>query len=167
MGDFFGPLMHGGGSLGEKSCVIVPEASRSSMAIYFRVLAIVFCLASVLFFALKPAPEVPSGLAPEDVRVYLNIHDALRNQLAFGFFGFTALVSLMRTTTFLTRTQILAISLIALLVPALEVAQVWMPERHVDIGDVLNGWTGLGLGCALYVIVWSFWQIALRSISKN
>jgi glycopeptide antibiotics resistance protein len=60
-----------------------------------------------------------------------------------------------------------AISLIALLIPALEFAQVWMPERYVDIGDVLNGWLGLGLACILYVIVWWLWRIVTPSRSKD
>jgi hypothetical protein len=70
------------------------------MATFFRFLAIICCLAVVLFFALKPDPEVPHGMAPDQVKVYLNSHDALRNQLAFGLFGIAALFSLM-TKSFL------------------------------------------------------------------
>ena len=100
------------------------------------------------------------------MRIFLNSHDALRNQLAFGLFGIAALFSLM-TKRLLNRRQIVAISLIALLIPALELAQTWMPERHVDIDDVLNGWLGLGLACLLYAIVWRLWQIATPSRSEN
>jgi VanZ family protein len=62
---------------------------------------------------------------------------------------------------------LVAISLITLLIPALEFAQIWMPERHVDIDDVLNGWLGLGIACLLYVIVWRLWRIATPNRSKN
>jgi VanZ like family len=136
------------------------------MATLLRRFAIIFCLGVVLFFALKPGPELPHAMAPEQVRVYFNSHDALRNQVAFGLFGIATLFSLM-TKSFLNRRQILAISLIALLIPAFEIAQIWMPERHVDFYDVLNGWLGLGVACALYVVLWRLWQIATRSRPKN
>ncbi|MGA7903215.1 MAG: VanZ family protein [Terrimicrobiaceae bacterium] len=136
------------------------------MATFIRSLAVVFCLAVVLFFALKPGPEVPHALASDQIRIFLNSHDALRNQLAFGLFAIAVLFALM-TKRLLNRRQLVAMSLIALLIPALELAQIWMPERHVDIGDVLNGWLGLGIACLLYVIVWRLWRIATPSRSKN
>jgi hypothetical protein len=136
------------------------------MAALLRRFAIIFCLGVAIFFALKPGPEVPHALAPDSVRVYLNTHDALRNQLAFGLFGIAVLFSLM-TKDLLNRRQILAVSLIALLIPALEFAQNWMPERHVDFDDVLNGWLGLGVACGLYAVVWWIWRITTRSGSKN
>ena len=136
------------------------------MATFIRSLAVVFCLAVVLFFALKPGPEVPHAMASDQIRIFLNSHDALRNQLAFGLFAIAVLFALM-TKRLLNRRQLVAISLIALLIPALELAQIWMPERHVDIGDVLNGWLGLGIACLLYVIVWRLWRIATPSRSKN
>jgi len=136
------------------------------MANFFRLVTIIFCLAIVLFFALKPNPEVPHGMVPDQVRIYLNSHDALRNQLAFGLFGIAVLFSLM-TKGFFNRRQIWAISLIALLIPTLEIAQMYMPERHVDIADVLNGWLGLGLACVLYAIVRWLPQIAFSRRQKN
>ena len=132
------------------------------MATFLQRFAIVFGLGVILFFALKPGPEVPHALAPDQVRVFLNSHDALRNQLAFGLFGIAALFSLM-TKSFLNQRQILAVCLIALLIPALEFAQIWMPERHVDFDDVLNGWLGLGVACGLYAVVWWIWRITTRS----
>jgi hypothetical protein len=136
------------------------------MATFIRFLAVGFCLAVVLFFALKPGPEVPRTMASDQIRIFLNSHDALRNQLAFGLFGIAVLFALM-TRTLLNRRQLVAISLITLLIPALEFAQIWMPERHVDIDDVLNGWLGLGIACLLYVIVWRLWRIATPNRSKN
>jgi VanZ family protein len=136
------------------------------MATFLRRFAIFFCLGVVLFFALKPGPEVPHAMAPDQVRIFLNSNDALRNQLAFGLFGIVALFLLM-TNSFLNQRQILALSLIALLIPALEFAQIWMPERHVDFDDVLNGWLGLGVACVLYAIGWWIWQTTRRSVSKN
>ena len=136
------------------------------MAILLRLFAIIFCLGIVLFLSLKPGPEVPHGIAPDEVRIYLNTHDALRNQLAFGLFGIATLLALM-TKNFLNRRQIWAILLIALLIPALEIAQVWMPERHVDSDDVLNGWLGLGLASALYAGIWWIRKIAARGNSEN
>jgi VanZ like family len=136
------------------------------MATFIRSLAVVFCLAVVLFFALKPGPEVPRAMASDQMRIFLNSHDALRNQLAFGLFGIAALFALM-TKRFLNRGQLVTISFIALLIPSLEFAQFWMPERHVDIDDVLNGWLGLGIACLLYVIVWRLWRIATPNRSKN
>jgi VanZ like family len=136
------------------------------MATFIRSLAVVFCLAVVLFFALKPGPEVPRAMASDQIRIFLNSHDALRNQLAFGLFGIAALFALM-TKRFLNRGQLATISFIALLIPALEFVQVWMPERHVDIDDVLNGWLGLGVACLLYAIVWWLWRIVTPSRSRN
>lgn len=136
------------------------------MATFIRSLAVVFCLAVVLFFALKPGPEVPHALASDQIRIFLNSHDALRNQLAFGLFAIAVLFALM-TKRLLNRRQLVAMSLIALLIPALELAQIWMPERHVDIDDVLNGWLGLGIACLLYVIVWWLWRIATPRRSRN
>jgi VanZ family protein len=136
------------------------------MATFLRYFAIIFCLGVVLFFALKPGSEVPHAIASDQVRAYLNSHDALRNQLAFGLFGVAALLSLM-TKSFLNRRQILAVSFIALLIPALEIVQFLMPERHVDLDDVLNGWLGLAAACALYMVLWRLWQIATRSRSQN
>ena len=136
------------------------------MATFLRRLVIFSCLGVVLFFALKSGPEVPHALAPDQVRVFLNSHDALRNQLAFGLFGIAALFSLM-TKSFLSRRQILAVSFIVLLIPVLELAQIWMPERHVDFMDVLNGWLGLGVACVLYAVVWWISQTTRRSSSKK
>ena len=136
------------------------------MATFIRSLAVVFCLAVVLFFALKPGPEVPQALASDQIRIFLNSQDALRNQLAFGLFAIAVLFALM-TKRLLNRRQLVAISLITLLIPALELAQIWMPERHVDIDDVLNGWLGLGIACLLYVILWRLWRIATPSRSRN
>jgi hypothetical protein len=136
------------------------------MTTFIRSLVVGFCLAVVLFFALKPGPEVPRAMASDQIRVFLNSHDALRNQLAFGLFGIVAIVALM-TKEFLNRRQLVAISLIALLIPALELAQIWMPERYVDIDDVLNGWLGLGLACLLYAIGWRLWRIVTPGRSRN
>jgi VanZ family protein len=133
-----------------------------AMATFFQRFAIISCLGVVLFFALKPHPEVPHGLAPEELRIYLNSHDAVRNQFAFGLFGAAALFSLM-TRTFLNRRQLLAILLIGLLIPALEIAQIWMPGRYVDMADVLNGWLGLGFACAGYALFAALRQIATQS----
>jgi glycopeptide antibiotics resistance protein len=137
-----------------------------AMATFLRSFAVILCLVAVLFFALKPGPEIPHAIASDQVRIFLNSHDALRNQLAFGLFGIAVLCALM-TKRFLNRSQLVAISVIALLIPALEIAQLSMPERHVDIDDVLNGWLGLGVACFLYVIAWRLWQIATRSSSKS
>ncbi len=136
------------------------------MGAILRRLAIIFCLGVVLFFALKPGPEVPNALAPDKVRIFFNTHDALRNQLGFGLLSLAVLFSLM-TKSFFNQRQILAVFLIALLIPTLEFAQRWMPERHVDFKDVLNGWLGLGGACAVYGIMWWIWQIGTRSRSKN
>ena len=100
------------------------------------------------------------------MRVYLNTYDAIRNQLGFGLLSLAVLFSLM-TRSFFNQRQILAVLLIALLIPTLEFAQLWMPERHVDFKDVLNGWLGLGGACAVYGIVSWIWHIGTRSRSKN
>jgi VanZ like protein len=136
------------------------------VAAFLRRFVILFCLGVVLFFALKPGPEVPHALAPGDVRIYLNSNDALRNQLAFGLFGIAALFVSM-TKRFLNRRQILIVIMIALLIPALELAQIWMPKRTVDLDDVLNGWLGLGLACIFYMVFRWIWQIARRFSWKN
>jgi VanZ family protein len=136
------------------------------MASLLRVSAIVFCLMLVMFFALKPEPEVPRAAVPEQVRIYLNSHDALRNQLAFGLFGAAALFSLKRQG-FFNRRQVIAVCLIALLIPALEFAQIWMPVRHVDFDDVLNGWLGLGAACLFYMTASWVWEVFSRSDAKS
>ena len=136
------------------------------MGAILRRFTIIFCLGVVLFFALKPGPEVPNALVPEKVRVYLNTYDAVRNQLGFGLLSLAVLFSLM-TKSFFNQRQVWAVLLIALLIPTLEFAQLWMPERHVDFKDVLNGWLGLGGACAVYGIVWWIWHIGTRSRSKN
>jgi hypothetical protein len=136
------------------------------MATFLRRFVIVFCLGVVLFFALKPGPEVPRALVPDQVRIFLNSHDALRNQLAFGLFGIIALFSLM-TRSFLNRKQIASVYLMVFLIPVLELAQIWMPERHVDVDDVLNGWFGLGVACLLYAFLRWIWQTARRSGLKQ
>ena len=149
--------------------VFVPIANPlkdSWSASLLRVSAIVLCLVLVMFFALKPEPEVPRAAAPEQVRIYLNSHDALRNQLAFGLFGAAALFSLKRKG-FFNRRQVIAVCLIALLIPALEFAQIWMPGRHVDFDDVLNGWLGLGAACLFYMTASWVWEVFSRSDAKS
>jgi VanZ family protein len=141
-------------------------ADHSFMTKFLRSLLFIGWLGIILFFALKPDPEVPKGMASDDVRVFFNTFDAFRNQLAFGVFGIAALLLLMGRRI-LNVKQTVAIAAIALLIPILEFAQVWMPTRHVDIDDVLNGWLGLGLACLLYLAVRGFWKIVTREGSKT
>jgi VanZ family protein len=141
-------------------------ADHSFMTKFLRSLLFIGWLGIILFFALKPDPEVPKGMAPDDVRVFFNTFDAFRNQLAFGVFGIAALLLLMGRRI-LNVKQIVAITAIALLIPILEFAQIWMPERHVDFDDVLNGWLGLGLACLLYLAARSFWRIVSREGGKT
>ncbi|HEY5811623.1 MAG TPA: hypothetical protein VIT23_03100 [Terrimicrobiaceae bacterium] len=136
------------------------------MAIFFRILFFVGCLGLVLFFALKSDPEVPKAMAPSDVRIFFNSFDALRNQLAFGLLGLAALLVFM-SAILVNRGQIAIISLIGVLIPALEIAQLWMPHRHVDFKDVLNGWLGLAVACFLYLTARGLWQLATGSTSKT
>jgi VanZ family protein len=142
------------------------QVDCGSMTKFLRGLLFVGCLAIVLFFALKPDPEVPEAVGTARMREFFNSFDALRNQLGFGLLGVASLLLLMGRSI-LNRRQILAVSLIALLIPALEIAQVWMPQRHVDLDDVLNGWLGLGVACFLYLAVRWLWQIATRGRSKT
>jgi VanZ family protein len=168
MGGFLGPLILSKERSARLSR-IHSYYSRDSwfvMGAILRRSAIIFCLGVVLFFALKPGPEVPNALVPDKVRIYFNTHDALRNQLGFGLLSVAVLFSLT-AKSFFNQRQVLAVVLIALLIPTLEFAQRWMPKRHVDFKDVLNGWLGLGGACVLYGIMWWIWRIATRSGSKN
>ena len=135
------------------------------MTKFLQSLLFIGSLGIILFFALKPDPEVPEAMAPSDVRVFFNTFDAFRNQLAFGLFGIAALLLLMGRRI-LNMKQIVAVGAIAILIPILEFAQIWMPQRHVDIDDVLNGWLGLGLTCLLYLAARGFWRIVSREGSK-
>ena len=65
------------------------------MTKFLQSLLFIGSLGIILFFALKPDPEVPEAMAPSDVRVFFNTFDAFRNQLAFGLFGIAALLLLM------------------------------------------------------------------------
>ena len=136
------------------------------MTKFLRSLLFIGCLGIILFFALKSDPEVPEGIAPDDVRVFFNTFDAFRNQLAFGLFGLAALLLLMGRRI-LNRKQMVGVAAIALLIPILEFAQIWMPQRHVDIDDVLNGWLGLGLACLLYLAARGLWKIVAPDGSKT
>jgi hypothetical protein len=82
-------------------------------------------LGIILFFTLKPDPEVPEGMAPTAAIVFFNTFDAFRNQLAFGLFRITALLRLMGKRI-VNWKQIVAVAAIAILILALEIAQVWM-----------------------------------------
>ena len=97
---------------------------------------------------------------------FFSTFDAFRNQLAFGLLGIAALLLLMRRHIFNVK-QVLAIGAIAALIPVLEFAQIWMPARHVDVDDVLNGWLGLGLACLLYLAARGFWKIVAPETSRN
>ncbi len=141
-------------------------AGDTFMTKFLRSLLFIGCLGIILFFALKPDPEVPEGMAPSDVRVFFNTFDAFRNQLAFGLFGIAALLLLMGRRI-LNVKQIVGVGAIALLIPILEFAQIWMPQRHVDIEDVLNGWLGLGLACLLYLAARGLWKIVTREGLKT
>ena len=141
-------------------------ADHSFMTKFLRSLLFIGCFGIILFFALKPNPEVPESMAPSDVRVFFNTFDAFRNQLAFGLFGIAALLLLAGRRIFDMK-QIVAMGAIALLIPILEFAQIWMPERHVDIDDVFNGWLGLGLACLLYLAARGFWKLVTRESPKT
>jgi VanZ like family len=138
---------------------------HSFMTKFLRSLLFIGCVGIILFFALKPDPEIPKTFAPDDVQVFFNTFDAFRNQLAFGLFGIAALLLLMGRRI-LNMKQIVATVAIAMLIPILEFAQLWMPERHVDIDDILNGWLGLGLACLLYLAARGFWKLVTREGSK-
>ena len=131
-----------------------------------RSLLFIGCVGIILFFALKPNPEVPTAIAPDDVRAFFNTFDAFRNQLAFGLFGIAALLLLMGRRI-LNGKQIVSVLAIAVLIPILEFAQIWMPTRHVDVDDVLNGWVGLGLACLFYLAVRGLWKMVTRESSKT
>jgi VanZ family protein len=131
-----------------------------------RSLLFIACLAIILFFGLKADPEVPKKMAPEDVRIFFNTFDAFRNQLAFGLFGIAALL-LLTDRRIVNWKQIAAVALIAVLIPALELAQIWMPQRHVSFDDVLNGWLGLGLACLVYLVARWLWRVVTREGSKT
>jgi hypothetical protein len=131
-----------------------------------RSLLFIACLGLILFFALKPDPEVPRKMAPDDVRIFFNTFDAFRNQLAFGLFGAAALLLLI-DRRIVNWKQIVAVALIAVLIPALELAQIWMPQRHVSFDDVLNGWLGLGVACLFYLVARWLWRIVTREGSKT
>ncbi len=131
-----------------------------------RSLLFIACFGMILFFALKPDPEVPKTMAPEDVRIFFNTFDAFRNQLAFGLFGIAGLLLLMGRRI-VNWKQIAAVAAIVVLIPALELTQIWMPQRHVDFDDVLNGWLGLGLACLLYLVARWLWRIVTREGSKT
>jgi VanZ family protein len=141
-------------------------ADPNFMTKFLRSLLFIGCLGIILFFALKPDPEVPKAVAPSDVRVFFNTFDAFRNQLAFGMFGVATLLLLMGPRIFNMK-QIVGVAAIAVLIPILEFAQIWMPTRHVDVDDVLNGWLGLGLACLLYLAARGFWKILTREGSKT
>ncbi len=131
-----------------------------------RALLFIVCLGIILFFALKPEPEVPKAMAPEGVRIFFNTFDAFRNQLAFGLFGVAALLLLMGRRI-VNGKQVAGVAAIAVLIPILEFAQIWMPQRHVDFDDVLNGWLGLGLACLLYLVARWLWRMVTREGSKT
>ena len=120
----------------------------------------------ILFFALKPGSEVPKAMAPNDVRIFFNTFDAFRNQLAFGLFGIATLASLM-DRRILNWKQIMAVTAIAVLIPALEFVQIWMPHRHVDFADIINGWLGLGTACLVYLVLRWLWRVVTRDGSKT
>jgi VanZ like family len=141
-------------------------ADHSFMTKFLRSLLFLGCLGIILFFGLKSDPEVPKVVAPNDVRVFFNTFDAFRNQLAFGLFGIAALLLLMGRRIFNGK-QIVAVGAIAALIPILEFAQIWMPTRHVDIDDVLNGWLGLALACLLYLVARGLWKMVTREGSKT
>jgi hypothetical protein len=141
-------------------------ADHSFMTKFLRSLLFIACVGIVLFFGLKPDPEVPKAIAPADVQVFFNTFDAFRNQLAFGLCGIATLLLLMGRSIFNAK-QIVAICTIAVLIPIMEFAQIWMPTRHVDVDDVLNGWIGLGLACFLYLAARGFWKIVARESSKT
>lgn len=136
------------------------------MSKLLRSFLFITCFGIILFFALKSDPEVPKTMAPEDVRIFFNTFDAFRNQLAFGLFGIAALLLLMGRRVVNWR-QIAAVAAIAVLIPALEFAQIWMPQRHVDFDDVLNGWLGLGVACLLYLVMRWLWRIVTGERSKT
>lgn len=120
----------------------------------------------ILFFALKSDPEVPKAMAPEDVRIFFNTFDAFRNQLAFGLFGIATLLLFMGRRV-VNRKQMAAVAAIVVLIPMLEFAQIWMPHRHVDFDDVLNGWLGLGAACLFYLLMRWIWRVVTGERSKT
>ena len=140
--------------------------NHNLMTKVLRSLLFIGCVGIILFFALKPNPEVPTAIAPDDVRAFFNTFDAFRNQLAFGLFGIAALLLLMGRRI-LNGKQIVSVLAIAVLIPILEFAQIWMPTRHVDVDDVLNGWVGLGLACLFYLAVRGLWKMVTRESSKT
>jgi hypothetical protein len=142
------------------------RADHRFMAKFLRSLLFIACLGLILFFGLKPDPEVPKSMASDNVRIFFNTFDAFRNQLAFGLFGIAALLLLI-DRRMLNVKQIIGVCSIALLIPILEFAQIWMPQRHVDMDDVLNGWLGLGLAFIFYLAARGLWKIVSRQGSKT
>jgi VanZ family protein len=104
-----------------------------------RILPVVLfcCLGAICFFALKPSPELRGAVIPVKVSRFFGEHDFLNNFMAFFVTSAAALFALKGNF----RNCVLL--LLVFLVPGLEWMQMFLPQRHPDLSDVLAGWLGI------------------------
>jgi len=164
------------GFLAEQRCRIPTrwwfQVNPGIPVIYHRLAAVLFWgwYGLVLFYALRPSPhgERISGL-PTDLGQWIIQNDGWSNTLALALLAWLGLclkepmVNERPDSAGDTRIPAKALrhrlEFFIVLVPLLEVAQLWIPGRACDPMDVVAGW--LGVGCA-----WFMWRATSRITKK-
>lgn len=139
-----------------------------------RIAAVLACLAVftvIIFFTFRPSPNVQDiSWMPQRWGLWLDEHEQFRHFV--GMTIFTGMVLLLNFDSVFNRSRSRFVrkfrssrhrtgrlGALLVLVYALELAQLGLPNRDFDWLDVVNGWAGV-------LAAWGFWY-ALKSRSRR
>ena len=112
-------------------------------------------VAIMLFLCLRPSCDVRTlGLPNWWIIRWADRHGEFRNYPAFFVLGIPFMVVIRRS-----RRRALAIGLLAFAGMAVEIVQIWLPQRYASVMDVLWSWAGLATAWALLTL--------LRSVARK
>jgi VanZ family protein len=120
-----------------------------------RLSALVLVVGGILFLALKPTPGLEElHILPLRWARYIDGTDDLRNIAGFFSLAVAIWVLLVGGRKKIPWRQVrIALVFVVLLVPAVEVVQLFLPGRFSDLRDVGTGWLGIALAAAAIAVV--------------
>lgn len=129
-----------------------PPSSASTLVRVARGLPLGLTLAATLYAGLKSTPEMRTFPAlPPAWGDWLDEHDFFKNACGFAVLAVASHLAFSRRVG-------RNVLVLATLVVAIEIAQLFLPGRHSDANDVAAGWLGVGFASGVWIAVARQWS---------